>query len=146
MYKIEPLNNLNKTENSNILKVWETSVRATHDFLSEDDISALKPEVKKYIDFVEYLYCIRCDGNITAFLGVQDYKIEMLFIDASERGKGLGTTLVNYAIKNLAVKEVDVNEQNLQAIGFYQHMGFSVSNRSETDAQGNPFPILHMKL
>ncbi|OAT53609.1 histone acetyltransferase [Providencia heimbachae ATCC 35613] len=41
---------------------------------------------------------------------------------------------------------IDVNEQNPQAVGFYQHMGFSQYRRSELDGQGNPFPVLHMRL
>ena len=45
----------------------------------------------------------------------------------------------------LNVKYVDVNEQNPQAVGFYNHMGFKVFKKSELDEQGNPFPILHMK-
>lgn len=30
--------------------------------------------------------------------------------------------------------------------GFYEHMGFKVYERSEIDEQGNPYPILFMKL
>lgn len=41
---------------------------------------------------------------------------------------------------------MDVNEQNAQARGFYEHEGFEVIGRSETDEQGEPFPILHMRL
>lgn len=146
MYNIERISCIGKAEMNNILEVWESSVRATHHFLTENDINALKPEVKKGAEFVEYLYCIKSSSKIIAFLGIHDCKIEMLFVDAAERGKGLGNALVNYAVENLCVKAVDVNEQNPQAVGFYQHMGFAVSSRSEFDDQGNPFPILHMKL
>ncbi len=41
---------------------------------------------------------------------------------------------------------VDVNEQNEQALGFYQHLGFSVIGRSPLDGQGKPYPLLHMEL
>ncbi|AGN24357.1 acetyltransferase [Erysipelothrix rhusiopathiae SY1027] len=40
---------------------------------------------------------------------------------------------------------MDVNEQNYQARGFYEHLGFEVFERSEFDEAGRPFPILHMK-
>ncbi|HGJ5875650.1 MAG TPA: hypothetical protein ACHBX0_03620 [Arsenophonus sp.] len=46
----------------------------------------------------------------------------------------------------LAVNKVDVNEQNKQAIGFYQRHGFRVYDRSELNGQSNPFPLLHMWL
>ena len=53
---------------------------------------------------------------------------------------------MEYAVKTLNVNYVDVNEQNPQALGFYEHVGFEVFKKSEFDEQGNPFPILHMKL
>ena len=41
---------------------------------------------------------------------------------------------------------VDVNEQNPKARCFYTHMGFREYDRTETDDQGNPFPIIRMRL
>ena len=72
--------------------------------------------------------------------------LEMLFIDPKYRGKGIGKSLLNYGIKNLNITKVDVNEQNEQAVGFYKHSGFEVIARSEVDASGKPYPILHMVL
>ncbi len=79
-------------------------------------------------------------------MGIHDSKIEMLFVSNDSRGNGIGKKLIEYAIEVLNVNYVDVNEQNPQAVGFYKHMGFDTFKRSEFDEQGNPFPILHMKL
>lgn len=54
--------------------------------------------------------------------------------------------LLQYAIAEFGVNEVDVNEQNPQGVAFYRHMGFEQVGRSELDGQGNPFPLLHMRL
>ena len=70
----------------------------------------------------------------------------MLFIKNSERGKGLGKQLIKYGIKKYGINEVAVNEQNPMAKGFYEHLGFRVYKRTELDEQGDPFPILYMKL
>lgn len=78
-------------------------------------------------------------------MGIEGRKLEMLFISPEEMGKGIGRQLILWAMENYAVNEVDVNEQNPQARGFYEHMGFHVFERSETDGQGNPYPILHMR-
>ena len=43
------------------------------------------------------------------------------------------------------VLTVDVNEQNPRAIGFYERLGFARTGRSETDDQGRPYPLLHMR-
>jgi putative acetyltransferase len=40
---------------------------------------------------------------------------------------------------------VTVNEQDPQALGFYEHLGFSVYNRTETDEEGRPYPLLYMQ-
>ena len=39
-----------------------------------------------------------------------------------------------------------VNEQNPQAVGFYEHMGFETYQRTDHDEEGNPYPLLYMKL
>jgi len=70
----------------------------------------------------------------------------MLFLHPEARGNGIGKKLVAFAIDQLKANKVDVNEQNEQAVGFYQHAGFKAISRSETDGLGMPFPILHMEL
>ena len=79
-----------------------------------------------------------------AFAGIKGQKLEMLFVSAENRGKGIGKRLLQYAVDNHGVSEVVVNEQNAQAAGFYLHVGF-VCKRSDVDEQGNPYPILYMK-
>ena len=81
-----------------------------------------------------------------AFMGIEDKKLEMLFIKNSERGKGIGKQLLNYAIEHYNVNELEVNEQNPNAKGFYEYMGFKTYKRTELDEQGNPYPILYMRL
>nr|WP_233219286.1 GNAT family N-acetyltransferase [Adhaeribacter arboris] len=72
--------------------------------------------------------------------------MEMLFLKPSARGKGLGKTLIRYAIENLNCKKVDVNEQNQPAAGFYKRFGFKIVTRSELDGLGKPYPILPLQL
>ena len=49
-----------------LIALWETSVRATHHFLQEEDIATLKPLIlEHYFDAVR-LYCARQDGVIVA--------------------------------------------------------------------------------
>ncbi|MCP3965507.1 MAG: GNAT family N-acetyltransferase [Lentisphaerae bacterium] len=136
-----------KDEYAELAEVWETSVRATHHFLTEADIQFFKPLIlNQYLAAVE-LRCVKNrSGKIRGFIGVSEGNIEMLFIAPESRGKGVGKTLANYAIKKLGVTKVDVNEQNPDAKGFYEHMGFKVTRRSPLDNTGKPYPILHMKL
>ncbi|HCV04775.1 GNAT family N-acetyltransferase [Pseudoalteromonas sp. APAL1] len=142
--KIESVNSDDYPE---LLDVWENSVRATHDFITEDDIAFFKPIIIEQAFPNVTLKCIKSEHKtILGFVGVHASKIEMLFILDAARGKGVGKALLNYAIEQLAANKVDVNEQNPLAVGFYQHMGFKVASRSPLDDMGKPFPILHMEL
>ncbi len=127
--------------------LWERSVRATHHFLTENDISEIRFKLKRdYLPAVK-LYCLKdAEGQITAFMGISDCKLEMLFVDPDHFRQGLGQMLLRYATEELLVNEVDVNEANPSAVEFYRRMGFTVAGRSETDTAGRPFPLLHMKL
>nr|WP_240629242.1 acetyltransferase [Pantoea rodasii] len=131
-----------------LLKVWESSIRATHDFLQEQDIQALRPLIlHTYLPSLTItLARLSGDHSIVGFAGVSDNRIEMLFVDADQRGKGIGKLLLLQATNEQSADELDVNEQNLQAITFYKKYGFEAVGRSEVDGQGMPYPLLHMKL
>ncbi|CAM3034085.1 GNAT family N-acetyltransferase [Vibrio neptunius] len=130
-----------------MLDVWENSVRATHDFITEEDIEFFKPIIIEQAFPAVTLKCIKNEtGNILGFVGVHEAKVEMLFVLDAARGKGVGKALLQYAIKHLGVNKVDVNEQNPMAVDFYKHMGFHVESRSPVDDMGKPFPLLHMTL
>jgi len=130
-----------------VVEVWEASVRATHNFLKEEDIQYFKPLIlNTYLDAVE-LRCVRNnEQKIIGFSGVSERNLEMLFIHPDYHKQGIGKALLDYSIKNSEINKVDVNEQNKQAVAFYLHQGFKVVDRSELDPTGKPYPILHMEL
>lgn len=136
-----------KDEYPQLTQVWENAVRATHDFLPESYITTLKSLLlSRYLDTVT-LFCTRDEElNITGFAGVSLGKLEMLFIDPAWRGQGLGKTLLAHSVNNFGIRELDVNEQNPQALGFYLKQGFEVVSRSEVDGLGQPYPMLRMRL
>ena len=130
-----------------LLEVWERSVRATHLFLPAEEISEIKPDVPQALREVPRLIIARrADGAPAGFMGIDGQKLEMLFLAPEERGEGLGKKLFQYGAERFGVREVTVNEQNPQARGFYERMGFRVCQRSELDEQGRPYPILTMRL
>ncbi|MCI8760251.1 MAG: GNAT family N-acetyltransferase [Clostridia bacterium] len=130
-----------------LLEVWEDSVKATHLFLSSGEIENIKKYVPQAILGVSHLIIIENESHQPiAFMGIEDTKLEMLFIKNNERGKGLGKQLLNYGIENYNVNRLAVNEQNLNSKGFYEYMGFKTYKRTELDEQGNPYPILYMRL
>ncbi|TSE08939.1 GNAT family N-acetyltransferase [Aquimarina algiphila] len=139
--------NVEESEYKELVDIWEASVRATHHFLKEENILYFKPLIlNEYLKAV-ILKCVRNnDMKIIGFLGVAEQNLEMLFIHPNFIGKGVGKTLLQYAIKKLNVTKVDVNEDNQQALKFYEHHGFKIFDRSALDASGKPYPILYMQL
>ena len=130
-----------------LLTVWESSVRATHLFLSDSEIKKIKEYVPQALIGIAHLMIVEDDtGYPVAFMGIENGTLEMLFISPEERGKGLGKRLLQHGIKNYTIEQVSVNEQNPQAKGFYEHMGFQVYKRTDLDEQGNPYPLLYMRL
>jgi len=127
--------------------LWEASVRATHDFLPEADIKRLREQVRHlYLAQMPLQVAMDAHGEILGFIGVAHGHVEMLFVAPEARGQGVGRTLLQHAVSHLAATNVDVNEQNPKAVGFYAHQGFEKVGRSALDGEGKPFPLLHMRL
>ncbi len=135
-----------------LLNVWERSVKETHLFLTSEQVAAIKEYVPQALESVEHLIAAtkdtaQADEDMpVAFMGVTDNKLEMLFIAPEERGRGLGKRLLQLGIERYGISELTVNEQNPQAVGFYKHMGFEIYKRTELDEEGNPYPLLYMRL
>lgn len=136
-----------EVDQERLFEVWEASVRATHAFLSEEDILTLSPAVRAELARPIPIHCTRdAEGRVSAFMVVEGDSLEGLFVAPAHRGAGVGRALLEHAIGALDARRVIVNEANPQAIGFYERMGFRVTSRSPMDGQGRPFPILHMAL
>lgn len=143
---IKEVSSMNQKLEQQLIEVWESSVKATHTFLSETEIQDIKQYIPEALHHVPHLIIVESEnGEPAGFMGISDRNLEMLFIANEQRGKGLGRKLLAYGMENYSVNELGVNEQNPQAKGFYEHMGFEVYKRSELDEQGNPYPILYMK-
>ena len=133
-------------EGDRLLEVWEASVRATHDFLSESDIEFFRPLVLPELWSLEHLLCVRdSEGRLVAFVGIAQEKMEALFVHPTCHRVGVGRRLTRHAVVELGAETVDVNEQNQQAVRFYRRLGFEIEGRSEVDATGKPFPLLHLR-
>ena len=127
-----------------LVGIWRSAVNATHDFLAEDDRAEIEARLAaEYFPHVR-LVVAEINGNPVGFAGTSADKLEMLFVDAVQRGRGVGSGLLSHVVDEHGVQCVDVNEQNAQAIGFYSRSGFVVVGRSEVDDAGRPYPLLHM--
>ena len=150
--KIYEAQNRTRSLLETLLDVWERSVRATHLFLSDAEVRRIKEYVPEALKGVEHLVVAEAEpelgtetGRPIAFMGVQDGRLEMLFVAPEERGHGVGKRLLQLGFDDYGIVEVTVNEQNPQAVGFYEHMGFSTYKRTDVDEEGGPYPLLYMR-
>jgi putative acetyltransferase len=136
------------TDRQVLLDVWLRSVRATHTFLSEQDIESLIPQVRDYLASSAPEFWVLCNdsGTVMGFMGMAGSKMESLFLAPEFQRRGAGRRLVLHAQALHGELTVDVNEQNVAARRFYEACGFVVEGRSELDDQGRPYPLLHMRL
>jgi putative acetyltransferase len=131
-----------------LVALWERSVRATHDFLTEADIAELRPQVGEALDggSLELWVLTGADDAPAGFMGLAGADVAALFLEPDRRGQGGGRRLVEHAqARHPGDLTVDVNEQNPAARGFYAALGFVVVSRSPLDGDGRPFPLLHMR-
>lgn len=132
-------------EGERLVEIWCRSVDATHDFLSAQDRADIEVQVRTFLPEAP-LWVAADDHNVPlAFMLLSEHHLEALFVDPDARGTGVGRKLVEHALSLIPDLTTDVNEQNGQAVGFYQKMGFVVTGRSETDDHGRPYPLLHLR-
>ncbi|CAM3806716.1 acetyltransferase [Tsukamurella strandjordii] len=129
-----------------LVRIWRSSVDATHHFLASADRDEIEGNLAdSYFPQVR-LTVADLDGRPVGFAGTADRELVMLFVDADARGRGIGGALLDHVVAEQGVRTVDVNEQNEQAVGFYARKGFTVAGRSATDGEGRPYPLLHLAL
>ena len=132
---------------SQLVAVWETSVRETHLFLTDAEIARIEGYVPQALGDVPHLVVAeQVPGQPVAFMGIAGERLEMLFLAPAVREKGLGRELLMRDIRSCGVRKVTVNEQNSQAVGFYVYMGFTTYKRTDHDEAGDPYPLLYMRL
>jgi putative acetyltransferase len=125
-----------------LVAIWRSAVEATHHFLAETDRADIEGRLADaYFPNVR-LAVAEIDGEPVGFAGTAGEHLEMLFVHADAHGHGIGSALLEHAVTRQRVREVDVNEQNEQALGFYRRRGFVVTGRRELDEVGRPYPIL----
>lgn len=127
------------------IDIWCAAVDATHDFLTPEDRAAIESEVRAFLPAAPLWLAVDADDRAIGFMLLDGARMEALFVDPARRGRGVGRALVAHAIGIAPELETSVNAQNRQAAGFYDRLGFVAVGRSETDDQGRPYPLIHLR-
>ena len=129
-----------------VVQIWRDAVDSTHDFLTPGDRAAIDEQVRSLLPGSPLWLAVDDQDQAIGFMGLSGSHMDSLFVDPLHRGNGVGRRLVEHASSLHPNLTTTVNEQNAQAVGFYQRLGFVRTGRSPTDEQGRPYPLIHMRL
>ena len=132
-------------EGTRIIEIWRGAVDATHYFLTPEDRIAIDEMVCGFLPYAPLWLAVDENDYPLAFMLIDDGHMEALFVDPAWRGSGIGAALVQHGLTLHPQMTTDVNEQNDQAVRFYERMGFRQTGRSPIDGQGRPYPLIHLE-
>ena len=135
-----------RDDGDRVVNIWRAAVDATHHFLTPEDRQAIDAQVQQFLPHSPLWLAVDRQDWAVGFMGLSGSHLDALFIDPVFHDAGIGRQLVTLALRFHPVITVDVNEQNVQAVGFYERLGFVRFGRSSIDDQGRPYPILHLRL
>lgn len=139
------IRNSRPDEGERAIEIWRRAVDATHHFLTPEDRRAIDTMVCDFLPKVPLWFAVDANDYPLAFMFIDNGHMEALFVDPAGRRTGIGAALVRHGLSLHPDMTTDVNEQNLQALGFYEKMGFKRTDRSSLDGQGRPYPIIHLR-
>jgi putative acetyltransferase len=129
-----------------VMEIWRAAVDATHHFLSPTDRRNIEAEVATFLPQAPLWLAVDDFDRPIGLMLLNEGHMEALFVDPLQRGFGVGRALVRHGLCIHPNLTTDVNEQNVQAVGFYEHLGFERVGRSEKDSQGRSYPLIHMRV
>ncbi|MGR7949046.1 acetyltransferase [Alcaligenes sp. RM2] len=127
------------------VEIWRKAVDATHDFLSVQDRQEIDAMVCGFLPQASLWLAVDETDYPLAFMLLEQGHMQALFVDPDSRGTGVGKALVLHGLSLHPSMTTDVNEQNEQAVGFYEKMGFKRIGRLPVDDQGKPYPLIHLQ-
>ncbi len=127
-----------------VLEIWHAAVDATHGFLTVAHRVEIDAMVAAWLPTVD-LWIVDEGQRAVGFLVMDDDLIDALFVDPAVHRRGFGTRLLEHALALAPNAVVDASEQADNALAFYEARGFVRTGRSETDSQGRPYPLIHLR-
>ena len=104
------------------------------------------PLAKKYIDNPDELdgIWVYDDEFVKGMIHIEENQIVELYVDTFFENEGIGSKLVEFAIKKMNCDFLWVLEKNIQAIKFYQRNGFVITDEKQYE-EGTTEYIIKMK-
>ena len=104
------------------------------------------PLAKKYIDNPDELdgVWVYDDEFVKGMIHIEENQIVELYVDTFFENEGIGSKLLEFAIKKMNCNFLWVLEKNIQAIKFYQRNGFVITDEKQYE-EGTTEYIVRME-
>lgn len=108
-----------------VVQIWLESNRQAHSFIEADYWEKNKEEVRKMLPH-SLIQIAEIEGNIVGFIGMNETKIEGLFVNSNFQSRGIGHSLIEWAKTRNEVLTLNVYQKNQRALKFYLKEGFVI--------------------
>lgn len=104
------------------------------------------PLAKEYIEFPDILKKIWVyeDEFVKGIIHIEDKEILELYVDSFFQNQGIGSELLEFAVRQMECQYLWGLEKNIRAIKFYKEHGFQVSDEREL-VEGTKEYVVKMK-
>lgn len=134
-------------ETGRLYEIWYDAFGVSHSFISPDDMADIEYMVRHdYLPGKSFWVAVKGDDRAVGFMRLDGSHVDSLFVHPEKCKQGVGRALLSHAYSLSHELSVEVNEQNLEARSFYEHMGFVQVGWTATDAGGRPYPLLMLHL
>lgn len=110
-----------------LCSVWLEASIAAHDFVEPEFWKSKAADMRDIYLPASETWLIEKNGIPVGFFSLVDNVLAALFVDPSEQGRGIGSSLIEKARKIRPALELTVYKDNLRAVSFYEMHGFSIT-------------------
>ena len=111
-----------------VVKIWLESNIQAHSFIESDYWKENKEEVRKMLPH-SLIQVAEIDGHIVGFIGMNETRIEGLFVSYDFQSRGIGHSLIEWAKTGNEELTLSVYQKNQRALQFYLKEGFVIGER-----------------
>lgn len=110
-----------------VMSIWKYSTIKAHNFIDEKYWENSYDIVKNVYIPASETFIYEEDKEIKGFISILNKEfIGALFIDINTQGRGIGSKLIDYAIKNYKKLNLAVYKDNKKSVEFYLNKGFDI--------------------
>ena len=111
-----------------VVKIWLESNIQAHSFIESDYWKENKEKVRKMLPH-SLIQVAEIDGHIVGFIGMNETRIEGLFVSSDFQSRGIGHSLIEWAKTGNEELTLSVYQKNQRALQFYLKEGFVIGER-----------------